>query len=57
MLGVDLGIMIAVGVPTGILSLIFAGILWSKFIGSKINVGLPVNVSEVIQIFRYPFLR
>ena len=47
MLNVDLGIMIAVGVPVGILSLIFAGILWSKFIGSKINVGLPVNVSEV----------
>lgn len=36
MLGVDLGIMIAVGVPIGILSLIFAGILWSKFIGTKI---------------------
>lgn len=41
------GIVIAVGVPVGILSLLFAGILWSKFIGSKINVGLPVNVSEV----------
>ena len=47
MLNVDLGIMIAVGVPVGILSLLFAGILWSKFIGSKINVGIPVNVSEV----------
>ena len=47
MLNVDLGIMIAVGVPVGILSLLFAGILWSKFIGSKINVGLPVNISEV----------
>ena len=47
MLNVDLGIMIAVGVPVGILSLLFAGILWSKFIGIKINVGLPVNVSEV----------
>ena len=35
------------GVPVGILSLLFAGILWSKFIGSKINVGLPVNISEV----------
>lgn len=47
MLGVDLGVMIAVGVPTGILSLIFAGILWSKFIGTKIHTGLPVTVSEV----------
>ena len=47
MLGVDLGIMIAVGVPIGILSLIFAGILWSKFIGTKIHTGLPTTVSEV----------
>ena len=47
MLGVDLGIMIAVGVPTGILALVFAGILWAKFIGNKINTGLPMAVSEV----------
>lgn len=47
MLGVDLGVMIAVGVPVGILSLIFAGILWSKFIGSKIHTGLPTNIQEV----------
>ena len=46
MLGVNLGIMIAVGVPTGILSLIFAGILWSKFIGTKIHTELPSSVSE-----------
>ena len=39
MLGVDLGIMIAVGVPIGI--------LWSKFIGTKIHTGLPTTVSEV----------
>lgn len=31
----------------GILSLIFAGILWSKFIGKKINTGLPSNIQEV----------
>lgn len=47
MLGVDLGIMIAMGVPTGILALVFAGILWAKFIGNKINTGLPMAVSEV----------
>ena len=41
--------MIAVGVPVGILSLIFAGILWSKFIGSRINTGLPFNIQEVKQ--------
>ena len=43
MLNVDLGVMIAVGVPVGILSLIFAGILWSKFIGSRIHTGLPAQ--------------
>lgn len=47
MLGVDLGVMIAVGVPVGILSLIFAGILWSKFIGNRIHTGLPSNIQEV----------
>lgn len=47
MLNVDLGVMIAVGVPVGILSLIFAGILWSKFIGKRIHTGLPSNVQEV----------
>lgn len=47
MLNVDLGIMIAVGVPVGILSMIFAGILWSKYIGNKINTGLPSSIQEV----------
>ncbi len=47
MLGVDLGVMIAVGVPVGILSLIFAGILWSKFIGKRIHTGLPINNMEI----------
>lgn len=47
MLGIDLGVMIAVGVPVGILSLIFGGILWSKFIGNKIHTGLPANIQEV----------
>ena len=46
MLNVDLGVMIAVGVPVGILSLIFAGILWSKFIGSRIHTGLPFNIQQ-----------
>ena len=47
MLNVDLGVMIAVGVPVGILSLIFAGILWSKLIGNRMNTGLPSNIQEV----------
>lgn len=46
MLGVDLGVMIAVGVPVGILSLIFAGILWSKFIGNKIHAELPLGLQQ-----------
>ena len=47
MLHVDLGVMIAVGVPVGILSLLFGGILWSKFIGSRIDTGLPLSIQEV----------
>lgn len=46
MLNVDLGIMIAVGVPVGILSLLFAGILWSKCIGNRIHTALPENLRE-----------
>ena len=34
-------------VPVGILSLLFAGILWSKFIGSRIDTGLPLSIQEV----------
>ncbi|MFI3171438.1 MAG: gluconate:H+ symporter [Eubacteriales bacterium] len=44
MLGVDLGIMIVVGVPTGILSLLFAGIFWSKYIGNRVFAALPTNI-------------
>ncbi|MDD3279886.1 MAG: gluconate:H+ symporter [Lachnospiraceae bacterium] len=47
MLGVDLGVMIAVGVPVGILALLFAGVFWSKFIGKRIHTGLPSNIQEV----------
>lgn len=47
MLGVDLGVMIVVGVPVGILSLLFAGVLWSKFIGEKIFTSLPSNIQEI----------
>ena len=46
MLGVDLGVMIAVGVPTGIISLILAGIFWSKFIGKRIHAELPAGSQE-----------
>ncbi len=46
MLGVDLGVMILVGVPTGILSLLFAGIFWSKFIGGRIFADIPEGLLE-----------
>ncbi|MBS6395656.1 MAG: gluconate:H+ symporter [Clostridiales bacterium] len=49
MLNVDLGIMIAVGVPVGMIALIFAGILWAGFIGNKIDTGLPSNIQEVVE--------
>lgn len=49
MLGVDLGVMIAVGVPVGILSLIFAGILWPNFIGKRIDAQLPVHARDEIE--------
>lgn len=50
LLGVDLGIMIAVGLPTGIVSLLVAGIFWSKFIGKRIHTKLPSNIDEVAQM-------
>ena len=49
-LNVDLGVMIAAGLPVGILALTFAGILWSKFIGSRINTGLPSNIQEIREV-------
>ncbi len=36
MLGVDLGLMILVGVPAGICSLIMGGLVWSRVIGHKV---------------------
>lgn len=47
MLNVDLGIMIAVGVSVGIVSLVCAGILWAKFIGTHIHIKLPSNMQEM----------
>ncbi len=48
MLGVDLGMMILVGVPVGILSLLLAGVLWGKFIGNRIYAPRPTN-TEMVQ--------
>lgn len=49
MLNVDLGVMISVGVPVGILSMVVSGILWGKFIGNKIPLKLPSNIRDVTE--------
>lgn len=46
-LGVNLGTMILLGVPTAILSMTTAGIIWGRFIGNKIFTELPQNVKEI----------
>lgn len=45
-LGVELGLMILVGIPTGIISLIFAGVLFPKYIGNKIYAEVP-EIEEI----------
>lgn len=47
MLGVNLGVMIVVGVPVGIIAVICAGVLWGKFCGKKIYAELPSNMREI----------
>lgn len=46
-LGVNLGMMIAVGIPAAVVSTVVAGIVWGKAIGNRIYTELPVNVAEV----------
>lgn len=46
-LGINLGTMIAVGIPVAVISTIVAGIIWGKIIGNKIFTKLPVNIEEV----------
>ena len=46
-LGVNLGTMIMVGVPTALVSMLVAGIVWGQFIGTKIFTELPTNVGEI----------
>lgn len=47
MLGVNLGIMIAVGVPVGIIAVIVGGIIWGGFCEKKIYAELPSNMREI----------
>lgn len=46
-LGVTLGVMIMVGIPTALICMIVAGVVWGRFIGNRIFTGLPVNVEEI----------
>ena len=46
-LGVNLGLMIMVGVPTALICLVVAGVIWGRIIGDKVFTKLPVNVQEI----------
>lgn len=46
-LGVNLGVMIMVGIPTALICMIVAGVIWGRFIGDKVFTKLPVNVEEI----------
>ena len=49
-LGVNLGTMMAVGIPVALVSTVVAGIIWGKIIGNKIYTKLPANVEEIADI-------
>ena len=46
-LGVNLGTMIMVGIPTALICMLVSGIIWGGFIGNKIFTELPANVGEI----------
>lgn len=48
-LGINLGTMIAVGIPTALVSTAVAGIFWGRLIGNRIFTKLPVNIEEVTE--------
>lgn len=47
-LDVNLGMMIMVGVPTAIISMLIAGIIWGSFIGNIIFAALPEEGNETV---------
>ena len=47
-LDVNLGMMIMVGVPTAIISMLIAGIIWGGFIGNKSFAALPEDGNETV---------
>ena len=46
-LGDNLGVMIMVGIPTALICMVVAGVIWGRFIGDKVFTKLPVNVEEI----------
>lgn len=46
-LGVNLGVMIIVGIPTALICMVVAGVIWGRFVGDKVFTKLPVNVEEI----------
>lgn len=46
-LGVNLGVMIMVGIPTALICMVVAGVIWGRFIGDKVFTKFPVNVEEI----------
>lgn len=46
-LGVNLGVMIMVGIPTALICMVVAGVIWGRFIGDKVFTKRPVNVEEI----------
>ena len=46
-LGVNLGVMIMVGIPTALICMVVAGVIWGRVIGDKGFTKLPVNVEEI----------
>ena len=46
-LNVNFGTMMMVGIPTAIAAMIVSGIIWGRFIGTKIFTKLPINVQEI----------
>ncbi|MDR1378140.1 MAG: GntP family permease [Synergistaceae bacterium] len=47
MLGVDLGLVIAVGVGVGLVAMLCGGILFGRYCGGKFNVPVPKNYAEM----------
>lgn len=48
-LGVNLGTMIAVGIPAAILATVLAGVVWGRVISSRIYTELPANIEDAPQ--------